>query len=769
MPSPQPQQPSTPPGGDPGPDTEALSASGSRLPRDLGRLPLSGGGAAVADGAPPDFPGLLILDDAAPGAGGMGVVYKARELSLDRVVAVKTVRAHLRTPAGREFFLREARAAASLDHPNILRIHRFDPEHAPPFYVMQYVEGRPLAQACQGRDARFVAAVVEKVARALAYAHGRGVVHRDIKPDNILVDFDNEPHVVDFGLAGRLEEAAAEQGGDGGRPTVFGTPGFIAPEVYAGDAPAGPAADVYALGVTLYQLLTGRLPFAGRGLDDVRRAVLETEPPLPQELNPAVPEPLQRVCLKAMERDPAARYASAAAMAEDLRRFLDGREVSARPTRYAAEVRGRLQNHLTEIRAWHEQNLIDVMEMDRLARPYRAILDVVSPWAQLSKQFPWETLALRLGGWLVLVSSVLWPAFYWEQLTRTQRVLAVGLPALAINLVGWVLFARRSRVNALIYLTTGALLLPLAVATLLSEYGVLSRAQAAEWELFHHPPPDESDAALDPTNLQLTLAAAAFLGYSLLLLAATRAKLLAVFVGSGVYGVYAGLMLLAGMRYWVEHEQVARAALAWLALAVAFWPLSAALNRHPRLREYAGTFFAFFPLPFVAFLNLLARYGGAEWLGADPAWDSETINLWVMANGVAVFAAAWWACYSRSGAFRFWGVLLMVLVPVHLLTPTHQLFERRPLPWDIGGQPVTAYELAAGVVALGLSVLATRSRLHALALPALLGVATFIYRATGRHFHDYLAWPLALATVGAAAMAVALVVLIVRSRRRHGA
>ena len=124
-------------------------------------------------------------------------------------------------------------------------------------------------------------------------------------------------------------------------------------------------------------------------------------------------------------------------MADDLRRFLEGREVFARPTRYLLERRGKLHNHLTDIRLWRQQNLIDTREMDRMVRPYHLLLEADSAWDELSRRFPWETALLRLGGWLALVSSVLWPAFYWAELVRWQKVAALGVPCLLINLAGW--------------------------------------------------------------------------------------------------------------------------------------------------------------------------------------------------------------------------------------------------------------------------------------------------------------------------------------------
>ena len=252
--------------------------------------------------------------------------------------------------------------------------------------------------------------------------------------------------------------------------TLKGTPLFIAPEVYDDPGRSGPAADLYALGVTLYTLLCGRAPFAGRNLGEVRANVLRANPRLPQEIDLDVPEPLQRICLKAMEADPDDRYESAEAMADDLRRFLGDREVLARPRRYQVELHGRLRTQLSDIRLWHEQKLIETPDMDRLLRPYHWLLSEDSPWRELSRRFPWETFFLRLGGWLVLLASVLWPAFYWDQLDRTERVASVALPTLLLNFAGWFSHRLGFRFNAIIFLTGGALLLPVLVAVVLSEY-----------------------------------------------------------------------------------------------------------------------------------------------------------------------------------------------------------------------------------------------------------------------------------------------------------
>ena len=719
----------------------------------------------------PRFPGLEVIEEVSPGVGGMGDVYKAREVSLDRVVAVKTLKSPLKTPEGLAYFQREARAAARLEHPNILRVFRFTPEHVPPFYVMQYLEGcRTLDQACRGRDPTLIAELLEKVSRALGYAHTRGVIHRDIKPDNILVGLDGEPYVADFGVAGRVEEPPPPD-----RPaTLVGTPPFIAPETYTASVEPGPTVDIYALGVTLYALLAERLPFGGKTIEEIRQSVLERDPPLPQELNPAVPEPLQRICLKAMERDAAARYESAEAMADDLRRFREGRQVLARPTRYQGELRGRLRNHLGEIRLWHEQTLIDVRDMDRLSRPYNAMLDVLSLWQQLSRRFPWESIALRTGGWLVVISSIMWPAFYWDRLTRTQRVLAVGLPALMINIVGWLLRWRGSRINGLIYLSTGALLLPLLSSVVLGEYRLWPHQQSPSRELLavHEllgpvsPSAGTSGHGYAPTNFQLTITAAVFVVYCAILLIATDATIPGLWLGFGCYLLFTGLLLTGGLKEWLQHEKVARALVLYAGLSLLFWPAALLLESRAFTRPWAPVLFLFFPLPFALLVNLLAHYGSVEWLHAEPRWDEQIVNLWWMFDGLVFLAAGLLASRSRLSYVRFWGAFLLLLVPLHLLGPTQVLFDKPGHDlFRVAAAMLTTYELAAALIAIALILLGTHLHQHSMVLPALLGLAVFLVRATQRHFQDYLSWPLAIALIGGAGMAAALLSLLIRSRR----
>jgi len=266
------------------------------------------------------------------GRGGMGVIYRARQRHSRRIVAVKRVlgyHADSRETLAR--FRREAQAAASLDHPNILPIYEVsESEDGLPFFSMKFAPGGSLQEVAPAlrNDPRQCVALVAKIARAVQHAHGKGVLHRDLKPGNILLDAHGEPLVSDFGLAKWLDTTS-----DLTRTlTIFGTPGYIAPEQASGPAAQlKPAADVYSLGAILFDLLAGRPPFLGSHALSVIRQASETTAPKLRSLSKVADRDLETICSRCLEREPSARYRSAHDLAEDLERWLEGRSIIARP------------------------------------------------------------------------------------------------------------------------------------------------------------------------------------------------------------------------------------------------------------------------------------------------------------------------------------------------------------------------------------------------------------------------------------------------------
>ena len=285
-------------------------------------------GAASRDDLPAYIGNCEIIEEL--GRGGMGRVFAGRQHGLGRIVAIKAIPAGAAVATDLERrFLREAQTVARLRHPSIVAVHEFGRAHGFAYFTMDYIEGGDLVSRVRERSLspRDSAVLLRKVALALAYTHGEGVLHRDLKPSNILLDGD-EPRVADFGLAAQLEP-----GGDLTAATgIIGTPHYLAPEAMRGGSAAlGVASDIYALGVILFELCTGRTPFAGASPAELAAMAADTEPPSPRLLAPATPRDLETICLKCLERDPARRYASMDALAEDLRRFLDGEPIRARP------------------------------------------------------------------------------------------------------------------------------------------------------------------------------------------------------------------------------------------------------------------------------------------------------------------------------------------------------------------------------------------------------------------------------------------------------
>jgi TolB-like protein/Tfp pilus assembly protein PilF len=273
------------------------------------------------------------------GRGGQGVVFRARQKSLNRVVALKVIGlGHWASQAHVKRFRREAEAAARLEHPCIVPIYEVGERDGSCYFSMKFVEGGQLDELAKRKamPPRRAAELIVKVARTVHYAHEHGILHRDIKPGNILLDANGEPHLTDFGLARLVEsESSVTQTLD-----VLGTPSYMAPEQAVGNnAAVTSVTDVYGLGAVLYQLLTGQPPFAGGTTYETIKLLEDTEPRPPRLLNPKVDRDLSTICLKCLEKDPKRRYSSALALAGDLERWLKHEPIAAR--RVGPLVRGR--------------------------------------------------------------------------------------------------------------------------------------------------------------------------------------------------------------------------------------------------------------------------------------------------------------------------------------------------------------------------------------------------------------------------------------------
>lgn len=374
--------------------------------------------AVILDRYPPQELGDFVLVEEI-GRGGMGIVYRARQKSLGREVALKLIlQGAQASPSEKARFQAEVAAAARLEHPNIVPIYEVGESDGWQYFGMQLISGQTLAKRIalgpvpEGEAIQLVLTI----ARAIAYAHSRGVIHRDLKPANILLDEAGTPHVTDFGLAKHVTPGASlTQTG-----TILGTPSYMAPEQAAGGrGRVGPLSDVYSLGAILYSLLTGRAPFQGTSPVDTVLMVLEQDPLPPRLLNRHVNRDLEMITLKCLQKPADLRYPSAAALGDDLEAFLVGDSIAARS--------GRLTDVLA--RVFRETHHATVLENWGVLWMWHAavllVLCLVTNWFHLERTRwpamagPWPYLVLWGGG------LAIWAPIFWALRHRAGPVTAV--------------------------------------------------------------------------------------------------------------------------------------------------------------------------------------------------------------------------------------------------------------------------------------------------------------------------------------------------------
>ena len=275
------------------------------------------------------FGNYILMDEIA--RGGMGIVFKAKQKGIERIVALKVMRQIDATSQDQiARFHREIEAAGKLKHSNIVSIYDAGVVGEIHYFTMEFIDGEPLSDIIRGKTMSLKSAIalMEKIARAVHYAHQQNIIHRDLKPANILIDPQHEPHITDFGLARDISRNTqlTESG------SALGTPYYMSPEqVEAKRSAIGPPTDLYALGIILYEMATGKLPFDSDSLARLYSMILSEPPAKPRKINPSIPEALENIILKAIEKDQKDRYVSAKAFADDLKRYRAGKRIKARP------------------------------------------------------------------------------------------------------------------------------------------------------------------------------------------------------------------------------------------------------------------------------------------------------------------------------------------------------------------------------------------------------------------------------------------------------
>jgi predicted Ser/Thr protein kinase len=476
------------------------------------------------------------------GHGGMGRVLLAFDEALDRKVAIKVLGRRFRhNPALRDRFMNEARAMAQLSHPNIVRIYNLGPPEEPPHFVMEYIEGAPLLEAVQALSLEQKTELMLKVAKAVEFLHQHRMVHRDLKPANILVGPDLEPMLLDFGLARQA---------DGGKRLtlpgeLLGTPDYFSPEQARADQPLNARSDIFSLGILLYEILTGKLPFRGDSLDDVVRLIKDEDPMLPRRINPGIPGDLQNIAMAALEKRPSDRYGSAKEMADDLERYLAGEPVLASPVSYSRMMSGKIEQHLRELKGWQQDHILSEAEFEGFRRQYDRLTEREDAWIMEVRRLSLQQVSLYLGAWILVMGAALVVFFDFLHLTGTPSVLtlvAAAVPTVTVGIHAW----RHGRKRiAVAFLLAFCLLLPTCFLVAFRQYSLFTALTQndASLELFQR-----------STNAQLWWAIALSLPAYYGLRHFTRSS-----VYSLVFAVMGALLCLVtlarmGALRWIEND-----------------------------------------------------------------------------------------------------------------------------------------------------------------------------------------------------------------------
>ncbi|MBL9136788.1 MAG: serine/threonine protein kinase [Verrucomicrobiales bacterium] len=362
----------------------------------LRTLPMEASPLSIGEPTPPRLAGFRI--ERLLGSGGLGAVYAAHDEKLNRRVAIKVLK-HRPDDSVRRRLLDEARKAAALEHPSIVTVHSVHDDADPPAIVMEYVDGFPLDRFSAELNFEQRARLLREVARGLAAAHARDVVHRDLKPDNVLVGPEMRPRILDFGMALSVEEARRLGGG------FEGTPLYASPEQARGEA-LSPASDVFSFGSLMFKVLTGRPPFLGETIHQVLDAIAATSPPFLRDVALGVPEDLQAIVLACLAAKPEDRP-TAEVLVVELGRYLAGEPVRLKPRLYTDLLRQRVSAYSTELYGWETQGIISGEERDRLQVVQRRLLADEDHWIIDARRLTLAQTVLYTSSWISVVAASL--------------------------------------------------------------------------------------------------------------------------------------------------------------------------------------------------------------------------------------------------------------------------------------------------------------------------------------------------------------------------
>lgn len=682
------------------------------------------------------------------GTGGAGEVFQAVDAILERPVAIKFLR-QTAAPKGRNTNRwNEAKLMGQFNHVNIAHVHEIGLNQGWRFIVMEWVAGVPLTEAWAGLGRELRLKLFLDVLAAVAAAHRRGIVHRDLKPSNILVTTDHQIKILDFGIALAIDTPGAVE-----KRVYRGTPAYSAPEQISSPEQISPATDVFALGILLYQLLTDTLPFPQTQTKEVFRAILLKHPELPNAIRDDLPLPLQNICLRALEKDPAKRYANAQALADDINRFLRGEIVWSRPSFLADKVQQEVYYHRQKLRSWYDNELITQGEFDRLEDIYERMTSPPDPSIIEARRLSLSQVCLYLGGWIAILGSFV--LFYdaWEQIARPWRPTpAIGAAGL-MTLFGGLLWTRNESRLSVGFLATANLLVPLAVLLALGHWNVYSPAEypwGKELGLSVH-------STLIIGNAQLCIAACGWLVCSLLFMKLTRSSAFALCAVIAFLTLLTVFYVIAGLRDWDPETIAGR----YLWPGVVFFVFGMILDRR------GHTLYAW-PLSVVGILVLIAALSFIAaskstlfgWLGYDPDFLNapERLGLSFVLNGLIYLLLAGLCRRAGTRLQRRIAVFLNWLGPAHVMAPLRLLDAPGLAHREI-------YRVALPVAATAFVLGSVIRQMKSFFFSGLAGLAVAVHVFTEEYFRRMFSWPIALVVTGILWMFISWLVPRARAAR----
>jgi len=694
--------------------------------------------------------GLRILEEL--GSGGMGNVFVALDERLDRKVAVKVLDPRFwSNEALKARFMHEARALAALNHPRIVRIYDLGTADEPPHFVMEYVEGVPLLDALAPLALKAKLEVIQKVVRAVQFLHEQHMVHRDLKPGNILVGPELEPKLLDFGLARHIRPSA---GGVTLPGEVVGTPEYFSPEQARAEE-LDARSDVFSLGTVLYQALTGQLPFPAEDYQSQIRSICDNEPTLPRRLNSSIPGELQNICMKALEKKPSDRYTSAREIADDIERFLTGEPVLAAPTSYTRRMSGKVEQHLRELEGWRQDRILSDLEFDAIEKGYARLIEKEDAWIMEVRRLSTAQVALYLGAWILVVGAALVFLFRYPVLTGTPAVLLVAgatLPTGWYGLHCW----RSGRLRiAMAYLLAFCLLAPVLLLVAMGEYGIFAglTRNREDLELFY-----QFDGFKRTTNAQLWWSLLLALPVYVGLRRFTRSPAFSLVISTMIALLCLVTLLRLGMLEWLP-DHPGRIFVRLIPASLLFFVLAGVLERLKRSADSryfypAAVFFTFVSLSGVAGFH--EPY--ADWLKTNFPWTRGQIEYLFITNA-GIYGLLQLICERvPSAQMRTVAKCFRFVIPTHVLTSLLLLgldaTERAESSPTVASvlREARLFELLVPVTALVFVFWSISKQMKNYLATGLVFLAIGVIRLQQNWLRDQVEWPLVLLAAGVALM-----------------